>query len=290
MGWIKRVKLILEMIKFEHTVFALPFAYFGAVLGSLVVMDRLPSWGQIGWVTLAMVGARSAAMALNRLIDRHIDARNPRTANRAIPAGQISVRAVWWFVIVSFLVLFIAAYNLNRLAVQLFPLVVFVLVIYSYTKRFTWTCHLVLGAAIGLAPLGGWVATTGQIDGVALLLFATVALWTAGFDVIYACQDEGFDREEGLYSIPARFGLARALQMARWFHVGTTLGLLLLWLLTPLSGWFFVGVLVAAAILIYEHRIVSPDDLSRLNTAFFTMNGIMSVVVFLFAMVDVILG
>jgi 4-hydroxybenzoate polyprenyltransferase len=290
MGWIKRVKLILEMIKFEHTVFALPFAYFGAVLGSLVVMDRLPSWGQIGWVTLAMVGARSAAMALNRLIDRHIDARNPRTANRAIPAGQISVRAVWWFVIVSFLVLFIAAYNLNRLAVQLFPLAVFVLVIYSYTKRFTWTCHLVLGAAIGLAPLGGWVATTGQIDGVALLLFATVALWTAGFDVIYACQDEGFDREEGLYSIPARFGLARALQMARWFHVGTTLGLLLLWLLTPLSGWFFVGVLVAAAILIYEHRIVSPDDLSRLNTAFFTMNGIMSVVVFLFAMVDVILG
>jgi len=278
------------MIKFEHTVFALPFAYFGAVLGSLVVMDRLPSWGQIGWVTLAMVGARSAAMALNRLIDRHIDARNPRTANRAIPAGQISVRAVWWFVIVSFLVLFIAAYNLNRLAVQLFPLAVFVLVIYSYTKRFTWTCHLVLGAAIGLAPLGGWVATTGQIDGVALLLFATVALWTAGFDVIYACQDEGFDREEGLYSIPARFGLARALQMARWFHVGTTLGLLLLWLLTPLSGWFFVGVLVAAAILIYEHRIVSPDDLSRLNTAFFTMNGIMSVVVFLFAMVDVILG
>lgn len=290
MGWIKRVKLILEMIKFEHTVFALPFAYFGAVLGSLVVMDRLPSWGQIGWVTLAMVGARSAAMALNRLIDRHIDARNPRTANRAIPAGQISVRAVWWFVIISFLVLFIAAYNLNRLAVQLFPLAVFVLVIYSYTKRFTWTCHLVLGAAIGLAPLGGWVATTGQIDGVALLLFATVALWTAGFDVIYACQDEGFDREEGLYSIPARFGLARALQMARWFHVGTTLGLLLLWLLTPLSGWFFVGVLVAAAILIYEHRIVSPDDLSRLNTAFFTMNGIMSVVVFLFAMVDVILG
>jgi 4-hydroxybenzoate polyprenyltransferase len=289
-GWFKRVKLILEMIKFEHTVFALPFAYFGAVLGSLVVMDRLPSWGQIGWVTLAMVGARSAAMALNRLIDRHIDARNPRTANRAIPAGQISVRAVWWFVIVSFLVLFIAAYNLNRLAVQLFPLAVFVLVIYSYTKRFTWTCHLVLGAAIGLAPLGGWVATTGQIDGVALLLFATVALWTAGFDVIYACQDEGFDREEGLYSIPARFGLARALQMARWFHVGTTLGLLLLWLLTPLSGWFFVGVLVAAAILIYEHRIVSPDDLSRLNTAFFTMNGIMSVVVFLFAMVDVILG
>lgn len=290
MGWINRVKVILEMIKFEHTVFALPFAYLGAVLGSLVVMDRLPSWGQIGWVTLAMVGARSAAMALNRLIDRHIDARNPRTANRAIPAGQISVRAVWWFVIVSFLVLFISAYNLNRLAVQLFPLAVFVLVIYSYTKRFTWACHLVLGAALGLAPLGGWVATTGQIDGVALLLFVTVALWTAGFDVIYACQDEDFDRQEGLYSIPARFGLNRALKLSRWFHVGTVLGLLFLWLLTPLSGWFFVGVLVATAILIYEHRIVSPDDLSRLNTAFFTMNGVMSVVVFLFAMVDVILG
>lgn len=290
MGWIKRIKVILDMIKFEHTVFALPFAYLGAVLGSLVVMGHLPSWGQIGWVTLAMVGARSAAMALNRLIDRHIDARNPRTANRAIPAGQISVRAVWWFVVVSFLVLFIAAYNLNRLAVELFPLAVFVLVIYSYTKRFTWACHLVLGAALGLAPLGGWVATTGQIDGVALLLFVTVALWTAGFDVIYACQDESFDRKEGLYSIPARFGLARALMLSRLFHAGTALGLLLLWLLTPLSEWFFVGVLVATAILIYEHRIVSPDDLSRLNTAFFTMNGVMSVVVFLFAMVDVILG
>jgi 4-hydroxybenzoate polyprenyltransferase len=291
MGWIiNRVIVILNMIKFEHTVFALPFAYLGAVLGSLVVMDRLPSWGQIGWVTLAMVGARSAAMALNRLIDRHIDAKNPRTANRAIPAGQISVPAVWWFVIVSFLMLFIAAYNLNKLAVQLFPLAVFVLVIYSYTKRFTWACHLVLGAALGLAPLGGWVATTGQIDGVALLLFATVALWTAGFDVIYACQDEEFDRREGLYSIPARFGLRRALLISRWLHVGTVLGLLLLWLLTPLGGWFFAGVLAAAAILIYEHRIVSPDDLSRLNTAFFTMNGVMSVVVFLFAMVDVIWG
>lgn len=288
--WINRVKVILNMIKFEHTIFALPFAYLGAVLGSLIVMGRLPSWGQIGWITLAMVGARSAAMALNRLIDRHIDARNPRTANRAIPAGQISVSAVWWFVIVSFLMLFIAAYHLNKLAVQLFPLAVFVLVIYSYTKRFTWACHLVLGSALGLAPLGGWVATTGQIDGVALLLFVTVALWTAGFDVIYACQDEDFDRKEGLYSIPACFGLSRALKMSRWFHVGTVLGLLLLWLLTPLSGWFFVGVLAATVILIYEHRIVSPDDLSRLNTAFFTMNGIMSVVVFLFAMVDVIWG
>lgn len=287
MVWINRVKVILDMIKFEHTVFALPFAYLGAVLGSWVVMGSLPTWGQIGWVTLAMAGARSAAMALNRLIDRHIDAKNPRTANRAIPAGQISVRSVWWFVIVSFLALLIAAYNLNRLAFQLFPLAVFVLVIYSYTKRFTWACHLVLGAALGLAPLGGWVATTGQVDGVALLLFVIVALWTAGFDVIYACQDEEFDRKEGLYSIPARFGLRRALLLSRWFHAGTVLGLLFFWLLTPLGGWFFVGVLAAAAILIYEHRIVSPDDMSRLNTAFFTMNGVLSVVVFLFAMVDV---
>jgi 4-hydroxybenzoate polyprenyltransferase len=289
MRWWQKLRIILNMIKFEHTVFALPFAYLGAVLGNVMVEGGLPTWREVGWITVAMVGARSAAMALNRLIDRHIDAKNPRTAQREIPAGKISVPAVWVFVLVSFLLLFVAAWQLNPLAVQLMPIAVLVLTVYSYTKRFTWACHLVLGAAIGLAPMGGWVAATGQLDGTAWLLFVTVALWTAGFDVIYACQDIDFDRQEGLYSIPARFGLARALRYSAWMHVGTAIGLILLIQITPLSAWYGAGVLIALAILYYEHRIVSPDDLSRLNTAFFTMNGVLSVIVFLFAMADVIL-
>lgn len=287
MQWWRKIQIILNMIKFEHTVFALPFAYLGAVLGSVIVKGGLPTWPEIGWITVAMVGARSAAMALNRLIDRHIDAKNPRTAQREIPSGKISVPAVWVFVILSFALLFVAAWKLNPLAVKLMPIAVLVLTVYSYTKRFTWACHLVLGAAIGLAPLGGWVATTGQLDGTAWLLFTTVALWTAGFDVIYACQDIDFDRREGLHSIPARFGLARALRYSAWMHVGTAIGLILLIQTTPLSAWYGVGVLIALAILYYEHKIISPDDLSRLNTAFFTMNGVLSVIVFLFTMADV---
>jgi 4-hydroxybenzoate polyprenyltransferase len=284
----RKIAIVLEMIKFEHTVFALPFAYLGAVLGSLEVKGHLPSWAQIGWVTLAMVGARSAAMALNRLIDRHIDAKNPRTKNRAIPAGLVSVPFVWGFVAVSFIVLFFAAFQLNRLAVELLPVAVFFLWLYSYTKRFTWLCHVVLGIATGLGPLGGWVATTGEIDATSLVLFVTVALWIGGFDVIYACQDVEFDREERLYSIPARFGVRAALAISSWMHVGTAIGLIALLWLTSLGFWFGVGVVIALAILVYEHAIISADDLSRLNTAFFTMNGILSVIVFAFAMMDVL--
>ncbi|WP_243648723.1 UbiA-like polyprenyltransferase [Hazenella coriacea] len=277
------------MIKFEHTVFALPFAYLGAVLGSLEVNGHLPSWAEIGWITLAMVGARSAAMALNRLIDRHIDAKNPRTQQRAIPAGLVSATFVWGFVIVSFAVLFYAAFKLNMLAVQLLPIAVFFLVLYSYTKRFTWACHIVLGMAIGLGPLGGWVATTGQIDSIAMILFISVALWTAGFDVIYACQDMEFDKEQELHSIPVKFGIKNALDISSWMHVGTAIGLVALSFLTQLGVWYALGVLVALVILIYEHKIVSANDLSRLNTAFFTMNGVLSVILFVFTMVDVLL-
>ncbi|RXT13903.1 UbiA-like polyprenyltransferase [Ammoniphilus sp. CFH 90114] len=283
-----KLKIILEMIKFEHTIFALPFAYMGAILGSIVVNGVWPTWPQIFWITLAMVGARSAAMALNRVIDRVIDAKNPRTVTRAIPAGLLSAKEVYVFIIGSFALLFFAAFQLNMLAVQLLPLAVFVLVLYSYTKRFTWACHLVLGVAIGLAPLGGWVATTGRVDAIGLLLFVTVALWTAGFDVIYACQDIEFDKRNGLFSIPSRFGLASALNLARWFHVITVLGFIALFFLTDLSIWFAIGILVAAGILIYEHRLVSPNDLSKLNTAFFTMNGILSVVVFVFTILDLV--
>lgn len=288
MGW-NKLKIVLEMIKFEHTIFALPFAYLGAILGSLEVREVFPAWKEIGWITLAMVGARSAAMSLNRLIDRQIDAKNPRTRNRAIPAGLVSTTFVWGFVFVSFALLFFSAYQLNMLAVYLLPVAVFFLWIYSYTKRFTWTCHFFLGIATALGPLGGWVATTAQIDVLSLILFATVALWIGGFDVIYACQDVEFDRKESLYSIPARFGVKKALLISSLMHVGTAAGLIALLLLLNLGLWFGIGVAIALIILVYEHAIVSENDLSRLNTAFFTMNGVLSMIIFTFTLLDVFL-
>lgn len=285
-----KVKILFEMIKFEHTIFALPFAFMGAVLGNIVVEGTWPTWLEIFWVTVAMVGARSAAMSLNRLIDRYIDGKNPRTVMRAIPAGAISVPEVVLFIVISFVLLFVAAAQLNSLAVKLLPLAVFVLILYSYTKRFTWACHFVLGIAIGLGPLGGWVATTGQIDVTAMVLFLSVVLWTAGFDIIYACQDYEFDREEGLYSVPSRFGVARALMIARACHIVTIIGLFSLYLMASLSIWFLIGVIISALILIYEHSLVKPTDLSKLNVAFFTMNGILSVVMFTFTMIDLVIS
>ncbi|WP_019122455.1 UbiA-like polyprenyltransferase [Brevibacillus massiliensis] len=287
---LQKVKIILEMIKFEHSIFALPFAFMGAVLGSIVVEHAWPTWSEILWVTVAMVGARSAAMSLNRLIDRFIDAKNPRTATRAIPAGLISVSEVLIFIIVSFALLFLAASQLNMLAVKLLPLAVLVLIVYSYTKRFTWLCHFVLGAAIGLGPLGGWVATTGQIDATAMLLFFSVMLWTAGFDIIYACQDADFDVREGLFSIPSRFGVANGLIIARLCHTLTVIGFFTLYFISDLSIWFLIGVIVSAVILIYEHSLVKPTDLSKLNVAFFNMNGILSVVMFAFTMIDLVMS
>ncbi|MDF2713441.1 MAG: 4-hydroxybenzoate octaprenyltransferase [Paenibacillus sp.] len=283
-----KVKIFLEMIKFEHTIFALPFAFMGALLGSVVRFDALPSWAQIGWIIVAMVGARSAAMGLNRLIDKAIDKKNPRTANRAIPAGLLSSLEVLLFIVVSFVLLFWATANLSPLAMKLLPLAVFMTVIYSYTKRFTWACHIILGLTIALAPLGGWVAITGSIDWTAVVLYLSVAFWTAGFDVIYACQDADYDRKEGLHSIPSRFGIARALWLARLFHVVTAVGLMSLFLMTNLSWWYLAGLVVSYVIMFYEHYIVSPSDLSKLNTAFFTMNGVLSVVVFSFTFLDLV--
>lgn len=289
MNVLKKLQIVLEMIKFEHTIFALPFAYIGAILGSMETIGQLPSWAQIGWVTLAMVGARSAAMALNRLIDRHIDAKNPRTKNRAIPKGLVSVPFVWGFIIVSFLLLFYAAFQLNMLAVYLLPVAVFFLVFYSYTKRFTWTCHFFLGIATAGGPLGGWIAITGQIDPIALILFVTVALWIGGFDVIYACQDVNFDKRERVHSIPARFGIKTALSISSLMHVGTAIGLIsMLFLSDELRLWYGVGLIIALGILVYEHAIISHRDLSRLNTAFFTMNGVLSMIVFIFTMIDLL--
>ncbi|WP_342561819.1 UbiA-like polyprenyltransferase [Paenibacillus sp. FSL R7-0345] len=284
----KKVGVFLQMIKFEHTVFALPFAFMGALLGSVVMFGKLPSWPQIGWIIVAMFGARSAAMGLNRLIDRISDAKNPRTAGRAIPAGLLKVGEVSVFIAISFFLLFWAAFKLNPLSAKLLPVAVFLLVFYSFTKRFTWACHLILGLTIALAPLGGWVAVTGNVDWTAMIFYFTIVFWTAGFDIIYSCQDVEFDKREGLYSIPVRFGVARALLIAKAFHLLTGIGFISLLFMADLSWWYVAGMIIAYIILFYEHHIVSPSDLSRLQTAFFTMNGVLSIVVFSFTLIDLV--
>lgn len=276
------------MIKVEHTLFALPFAFMGAILGSAVVFNQLPSWGDIGWIFLAMFGARSAAFGLNRLADRHIDAKNPRTAKRAIPAGLLKPLEVILFIILSFAVFFWATYMLDPFAFRLLPIAIFLLIIYSFTKRFTWLCHLVLGLTTALAPLGGWVAVTGQIDWKAIVFYIALAFWTAGFDIVYACQDEKFDAEEKLYSIPSRFGLHKSLWFARGFHVVTAIGFIILFFVTPVGWWYLAGMVIACGILFYQHYILSPNDMSRLQTAFFTMNSTLSIILFVFTLIDLV--
>lgn len=283
---IRKIGIILEMIKFEHTIFALPFAYMGAILGAVVMEQRLPLWSEIGWITLAMFGARSAAMGLNRLIDKAIDLRNPRTANRALPAGLLRSVEVILFIIVSFGLLFIATANLAPIAMKLMPIAVVLLVLYSYTKRFTWLCHIVLGLTIGLSPLGGWVAITGGFDIPAWLLYITVALWIAGFDIIYATQDYEYDRKVGVHSIPARFGIPAALWISRSLHAVTAAGFAALFWLTDLSWAYLLGAALSISLLFYQHWLVRPTDLSRVPTAFFGMNGTLSVVLFLFTIFD----
>jgi 4-hydroxybenzoate polyprenyltransferase len=284
----KKIGIFLQMIKFEHTIFALPFAFMGALLGSVVMFGKLPSWGQIGWIIIAMFGARSAAMGLNRLIDRASDAKNPRTSGRAIPAGLLKVGEVVIFIAGSFFLLFWAAFKLNPLSAKLLPIAVFLLVFYSFTKRFTWACHIILGLTVALAPLGGWVAVTGTVDLTSMVFYFTIVFWLAGFDVIYSCQDVEFDKKEGLHSIPVRFGVAKALVIARVFHIVTCVGFVSLLFMTNLSWWYAAGMIIAYIILFYEHHLVTPSDLSRLQTAFFTMNGVLSIVVFSFTLIDLV--
>jgi 4-hydroxybenzoate polyprenyltransferase len=272
---IKNTRLTLEMIKIEHTLFALPFAFLGAVLAA----DGLPTLRQILWIIVAMVGARSAAMAFNRIADRQIDARNPRTATRAIPAGLLSVGFVWAFTLVSAAVFLIAAAMLNRLTLLLAPVALASVLLYSFTKRWTQFSHVILGWCLSIAPTGAWIAVRGEIgSAIPLLLSLVVLLWTAGFDVLYACQDYDFDRGAGLRSIPARVGVARALWIARALHAGAFLALIALYVMTGLGPLAFAGVIATGALLIYQHRLVRADDLSRLNAAFFTTNAFVSVI------------
>ncbi|MBM7855895.1 4-hydroxybenzoate polyprenyltransferase [Desulfohalotomaculum tongense] len=281
---VSKLKIFMEMIKFEHTVFALPFAYIGAML----VGQKIPSGMELLWITLAMVGARTAAMSLNRIIDRHIDAQNPRTANRALPKGLLSVTEVWVYVILSLLLLLAAASQLSELAFKLFPLAVFMLVFYPYTKRFTWACHLFLGAALALAPLGAWIAISGAFAPAPVLLGIGVMFWVAGFDIIYACDDYDFDRQNGIHSIPARFGIDKALKISSLFHIIAPLLFLAVGMILKLGWFYYIGVIVSVVILLYEHRLVKPGDLSKGGVAFFTMNGVLSMVMFVFTLLDIV--
>ena len=282
---LEKIITLLEMIKFSHTVFAFPFALMGVVLASLA-SGKPPGIGQVFWICVAMVGARSAAMGLNRLIDARIDAGNPRTADRHIPAGKVTITEAVLFVLTALLIFFVAAWMLNPLCFKLAPVVVGFFILYAYCKRFTHFAHVVLGLCLAAAPIGAWVALRGDLGWSVLSLGLAVLFWVAGFDIFYALQDYDFDVEHGLHSVPSRLGKEKSFLLVRTFH-----GLMLLFLLLVLPGsglgWiYFAGVLVVAGLLVYEHLLVKPDDLSRLDAAFFNMNGYISVTIFAFTLID----
>ncbi len=276
-----RIRVVLEMIKFEHSVFALPFALVGALLAARAA-GGLPSWSQILWIVVAMVGARSAAMTMNRIADIEFDRRNPRTSSRALPAGHLSLGFAWIFTIAASALLVVSAWRLNPLAFELSPLALAILFLYSYTKRFTAWSHFALGFCLGISPAAAWIAIRGSLDWRMLILCAAVTLWVGGFDVLYACQDVDFDRSAGLHSIPKKFGIAGALQIARVMHLAMVA--LLIWLATifHLAWPAWVGIAVVALLLGYEHSLVKPNDLSKMNAAFFTVNGYISLLFLLF--------
>ena len=284
MPLLHNLRVTLEMIKWEHSIFVLPFALCGAMLAA----NGLPSAHALAWIIVAMVTARSAAMAFNRLADASIDAANPRTRTRALPTGALSPAFVATFVVVSCAVFIVAASQLNRLSFLLSPVALAILLLYSYTKRFTRWSHLVLGLAMGISPSAAWIAVRGSLDPRILLLTVAVTFWGAGFDVLYACQDYDFDRQSGLHSIPRYFGISRALWIARVFHIMMLLLLVSLLLVFGLGKLALVGVVAVSLLLAYEHSLVSAADLSRLNAAFFAMNGVISVVFFIFIAGDLL--
>ncbi|HXN51711.1 MAG TPA: UbiA-like polyprenyltransferase [Candidatus Acidoferrum sp.] len=277
-----RIRIVLEMIKFEHSVFALPFALTGALLAARASRHGWPTPRQVVWIVVAMVAARSAAMTINRIVDLRYDRENPRTSKRALATGELSVSFAWLFTIVAMGLFVVAAWQLNPLALELAPVALAILFFYSFTKRFTNWSHLFLGFALGISPAAAWIAVTGGLDLRILILCAAVTLWVGGFDVLYACQDVDYDRNAGLFSVPKRFGIARALLIARAMHVGVVA--LLAWLAAsfalPWPAW--LGVAVVAALLAYEHSLVRADDLSKLDAAFFAVNGYISLLFLLF--------
>lgn len=276
----------IKMIKLEHSLFALPFAFVGMILAA----NGLPSWNIILWVVVAMVGARSAAMGVNRYADAEIDARNPRTASREIPAGNISKKATLFYILVSLALYFTAAFMLNRLTAVLSPIPVLIFILYAYAKRFTNFCHVILGIALGLAPICAWIAVTGSIDTAPFILGGAVILWVAGFDILYAIQDIEYDRKEGLHSIPAVFGTGGSLIIARILHFAAICLFISLMAFTNLGYIYLAGVLLSGALMAYEHSLVSKDDLSKLNMAFFNMNAYISITIMIFTIIDIWVG
>ena len=279
------LRVTLEMIKWEHSIFALPFALCGAMLAA----NGLPNGHQLAWIIVAMVSARSAAMAFNRLADGALDAANPRTRSRALPSGTLTAGFVTIFVVISCAIFVLAAAQLNRLTLALSPLALAIVLLYSYSKRFTRWSPLMLGLALGIAPAAAWIAVRASLDPRILLLTAAVTFWVGGFDVLYACQDHQFDQQAGLHSVPRHMGIAGALVIARLFHVLMLLLLIALVVVFGLGKLAMLGVLVVALLLAYEHSLVKADDLSKLNAAFFTMNGVISVVFFCFLAGDLLL-
>lgn len=280
-----KIRILLEMIKFEHTVFALPFALLGAFLAA----GGLPAAGTFGWIVLAMVGARTSAMGFNRIADRHFDLANPRTAGRALPAGEVRLREAWIMVLLATALFFFACAQLNRLTLMVSPLALGLTLFYSLTKRFTWLCHVVLGCALAFSPFGGWIAVRGAWQGFPWALSAGVLLWVAGFDTVYACLDADFDRQAGLFSLPARFGRQGAFRLAVLFHLLAFLLFVAVGIQARLHMVYYLGVTVTAAALFYQHLIINPRDLSRIKMSFFTMNGVISLTLFLAAWLDLLL-
>lgn len=281
----KKIAILLEMIKFKLTVFAMPFALMGAFLAGRTMPDGVT----FGWIIMAMVGARTSAMGFNRIVDRHFDLQNPRTAARAIPAGAVKLWEAWAMVILAAALFFLACYNLNSLTLQIAPFALALTFVYSLTKRFTWLCHLVLGAALAFSPLGGWVAVNGSLTGYPYALSLGVLCWVAGFDAVYACLDADFDRKAGLFSLPARFGREGAFKLAVLLHV-------IAFCLFTLTGYqmglhiiYYMGVAVTAGALFYQHLIVNPKDLSRIKMSFFSMNGLISLTLFGVTWLDLII-
>lgn len=283
-GFYSKVCVFLEMIKFSHTVFALPFALTGAMLAA----GGMPTLRQIIWIAMAMVGARTAAMGMNRLIDAAIDARNPRTANRAIPAGQISKGVTMVFIVISIMLMLVAAAMLNLLCLKLAPIALFFLVLYSYCKRFTSMAHVVLGICLAAAPIGAWVAIRGSLEIPALVLGSVVLFWVAGFDILYALQDLDFDRQAGLHSIPVVLGVRGSILAARVFHLVMIVLMIALAGIMGLGWSFKIGILIALFMLLYEHWLIRDGNLEKLDAAFFNMNGYISVAIFCCTALDVL--
>jgi 4-hydroxybenzoate polyprenyltransferase len=273
---LKKIVILLEMIKFEHTVFALPFAFMGAFLSA----RGLPGMATFGWIVLAMVGARTSAMGFNRIVDREFDKQNPRTATRALPAQTVKLSEAWIMVILATVLFFFACYNLNQLTLLLSPFALGLTLFYSLTKRFTWLCHIVLGVALAFSPLGGWVAVSGSLQNYPYVLSLGVLFWVAGFDTVYACLDVDFDTKIGLFSLPSRFGRQNAFRIAVLFHIIAFTFFSLTGYVSKLNFLYYVGIVLTGAALFYQHIVVNPRDLSKIQLSFFTMNGLISLTLF----------